>query len=168
MMAKEYSCDYNKIHKIMTEGYERNKELPKAGFSAGPCLLKDTMQLSSFYGNTFLLGQAAMNVNEGYPLFIVDKFLNQEKLEGLKVGILGMAFKPSVDDIRDSLSFRLKKILEMRGSEVFCSDEFHKREDWFSPNEIINKCELIIIACPHSKYDNIDFKNKKVINVWSK
>ena len=33
----------------MTKGYERNKDLPKAGFAAGPCLVKDTMQLFSLW-----------------------------------------------------------------------------------------------------------------------
>ena len=52
----------------MKKDYDRNSELPMAGFTAGPCLLKDTMQLSSFYKNRFLLGQAAMIVNEGLPI----------------------------------------------------------------------------------------------------
>ena len=43
-----------------------------SGFTAGPCLLKDTMQLSSFYNKNFSLGHAAMNVNEGMPKFIYD------------------------------------------------------------------------------------------------
>ena len=37
----------------MKDGYERNTNLAKAGFTAGPCLLKDTMQLSSFYKKKF-------------------------------------------------------------------------------------------------------------------
>ena len=37
----------------MRDNYERNENIPKAGFTAGPCLMKDTMQLSSFY-NLFI------------------------------------------------------------------------------------------------------------------
>ena len=62
-----------KIRKIMRDGYERNINLPTAGFTAGPCLLKDTMQLSSFYKQRFSLGHAAMNVNESMPNFILKK-----------------------------------------------------------------------------------------------
>ena len=40
----------------MMKGYERNINLPSAGFSSGPCLLKDTMQLKSFYRGKFELG----------------------------------------------------------------------------------------------------------------
>ena len=45
--------------------------LPKSGFAAGPCLFKDTMQLSAAYDNHFALGHAAMLVNEGLPNFLV-------------------------------------------------------------------------------------------------
>ena len=46
---------------------------PGAGFAAGPCLLKDTMQLAAFSDNTFALGHSAMLVNEGLPLYLVSR-----------------------------------------------------------------------------------------------
>ena len=65
--------NYKKILEIMKRDYERNHDLPMAGVSAaGPCLLKDTMQLSTFYQSRFLLGQAAMNVNEGLPYYLIE------------------------------------------------------------------------------------------------
>ena len=167
MMSKYYKCSYQKVHEIMTKGYERNKDLPKAGFAAGPCLLKDTMQLFSFYDNSFYIGQAAMNINEGYPLFIVNEYLSKYNLENLRIGILGMTYKPNVDDIRDSLSFKLKKILESKGAKVLCSDEYYKKSNWVSSKELIRQSKIIILAIPHSQYTNLDFKNKEVINVWS-
>ena len=44
---------------------------PGPGFAAGPCLFKDTMQLAAFTTDHFPLGQAAMQVNEGLPAYIV-------------------------------------------------------------------------------------------------
>ena len=46
--------------------------MPAAGFAAGPCLFKDTMQLAAFAQNQFSLGNAAMLVNEGLVLHIID------------------------------------------------------------------------------------------------
>ena len=66
MMCKNQNLDFFKIRNLMRDNYKRNTNIPSAGFTAGPCLLKDTMQLSSFYNNNFLLGQAAMNINEGF------------------------------------------------------------------------------------------------------
>ena len=167
MIAESYGCDYNRVHHAMTEGYERNKFLPKAGFAAGPCLLKDTIQLFSFYGNQFFLGQAAMNINEGYPAFIVDRLFRDSQIQEHVVGILGMAFKADVDDTRDSLSFRLKKILEFRGAQVLCSDEYCHNESWLPAEELIEKSDTIIVAVPHKAYAKLNFGTKRVFHVFS-
>ena len=58
----------------------RNTNIPSSGFSAGPCLLKDTMQLSSFYNHKLPLGFSAMQVNQGLPKFIL-KELEKNTLE---------------------------------------------------------------------------------------
>ena len=57
----------------MTRDYPRAAGMPKPGFAAGPCLFKDTMQLAAFNNNNFLLGHAAMLINEGLPHFLVDQ-----------------------------------------------------------------------------------------------
>ena len=46
--------------------------LPGAGFAAGPCLLKDTLQLAAMSNHQFGLGYAAINVNEGLPAYVVN------------------------------------------------------------------------------------------------
>jgi len=167
MIAESYGCDYNRVHHAMTDGYERNKFLPKAGFAAGPCLLKDTIQLFSFYGNQFFLGQAAMNINEGYPAFIVEQLFRGKNLNQHTVGILGMAFKADVDDTRDSLSFRLKKILQFRGAHVLCSDAYCQHESWLSAEEVIEKADTIIVAVPHKPYAKLNYGTKRVYHVFS-
>ena len=73
MIAADHHLNYHKIYEAMMEGYPRNKDLPPPGFAAGPCLLKDTMQLSAFHSNNFFLGHAAMLVNEGLPNFVIKK-----------------------------------------------------------------------------------------------
>ena len=90
--------------------------MPGAGFAAGPCLFKDTMQLAAFTDNSFVLGHSAMLVNEGLPLYLVTQLEQSYDLADLTVGILGMAFKGESDDIRSSLSYKLKRILEFRAA----------------------------------------------------
>ena len=51
-----------KLQKMVTQEQEA---MPTAGFAAGPCLLKDTMQLLSFSRNNFSIGNSSMLVNEG-------------------------------------------------------------------------------------------------------
>ena len=88
MIANDFGEDYENIREIMINGYERNKGLPKAGFTAGPCLLKDTMQIASFNNNQFLLGQAAMKVNEGLPSYIVNNLKKEFDLSKKTLGSL--------------------------------------------------------------------------------
>ena len=167
MICEDQGADYNKVRKAMVEGYERASQLPSAGFAAGPCLLKDTMQISSFYQGGFLLGHSAMMVNEGLPNFLVNQMKSRYELKNRKVGILGMAFKADVDDIRDSLSFRLSKILKFSGAQVLCSDEFANNPEFVTKEEIVEKCETIIIAAPHSQYADLKFLDSTdVIDIW--
>tara|TARA_B100000315_G_scaffold53193_1_gene47519 strand:- start:468 stop:1634 length:1167 start_codon:yes stop_codon:yes gene_type:complete len=166
MIANDFGEDYDHVREIMIDGYDRAKGLPSAGFTAGPCLLKDTMQLLASTNNQFLLGQAAMNVNEGLPNYIVENLKKEFNLSKKVVGILGMAFKADVDDIRDSLSYKLGKILRFEGAKVLYSDEFAKDPSFINKEELINSSDIIIFATKHTNYKTLELpKDKIVINI---
>ena len=83
------------------------------------------MQLSAFTADHFPLGQAAMQVNEGLPAFIVSALERRYGgLNGKTVGILGMAFKSESDDPRASLSYKLRKLLSWAGARVLATDPY--------------------------------------------
>jgi len=167
MVANDLGLDFYKIHNAMTYNYPRTKGFPKAGFAAGPCLFKDTMQLASFSKNNFFLGHSAMLVNEGLPNYIVDRLKLKHDLSSTVIGILGMTFKADTDDIRESLSFKLKKLLELEVKNVYCSDFHLSSDNYFSEEELIDKCDIIILATPHKRYRSLDFKGKKVYDMWN-
>ena len=98
--------------------------MPGAGLAAGPCLLKDTMQLAAFNNNNFTLGHASMMINEGLPLYLVARLEQRFDLSAMTVGILGMAFKGESDDIRSSLSYKLKRLLRFKADRVLCADPY--------------------------------------------
>lgn len=167
MISTNFGVDYDKIRYAMMEGYGRAATLPCAGFAAGPCLLKDTMQLVAFNINNFLLGHAAMMINEGLPNFIVENLRKKYDLSKTKVGILGMAFKADIDDIRDSLSFKLGKILRFHGAKVYYSDEYAKNPDFVTKEELIKNSDVIIVGVPHSAYKGLAIpKHIGVIDLW--
>ena len=167
MICAQFGIDYNLLRKKMTHGYDRNKSIPSAGFTAGPCLLKDTMQLTAFTQNQFSLGHNAMLINEGIPNFIVNILKKDKNINKKNIGILGLTFKPDIDDIRDSLSFKLIKLFNFNGYKYFVSDEFFKHEDNISKEKLIKKSDIIILAVPHSNYNKcIIPKTKKIIDIW--
>ena len=168
MIAHHYGVDYDGLRKAMVEEYGRAASLPGAGFAAGPCLLKDTMQLISFYGNNFHLGHAAVAVNEGLPGFIVEDLRKKYDLSKKTVGILGMAFKANIDDTRDSLSYKLGKILRFYGAKVFYSDEYAKDPTFIPKEKLIDQSDIIIVGVPHSEYKGLRIpKNKIIVDLWS-
>ncbi len=167
MICQNQNLNFFKIRNIMREGYMRNANIPESGFTAGPCLLKDTMQLSSFYNHRFKLGHAAMSVNEGIPIFIIKKLQKKFNLRKKTVGVLGLTFKAETDDIRDSLSIKLVKLLELKKIKTLQSDEFYKNKKNISKNDLVKKSDIIILATPHKAYKRLKIKkNKTVVDIW--
>lgn len=167
MIANSHGLDFYNIYTAMTDDYPRLKSFAKAGLAAGPCLFKDTMQLSSFSGNNFFLGHSAMLVNEGLPDFIVYSLKQKVDLSDKTVGILGMAFKANNDDPRESLSYKLKKKLEVEANEVLCNDPYIEDPRFVDIKTIKNKADIIVVATPHSVYAEEDWGDKLVVDMWN-
>lgn len=165
MMVEDKGLDFYKIFEAMKEDYPRAKNYCKPGLAAGPCLFKDTMQLSAFYRNQFFLGQSAMLVNEGLPNFLVSQL--EKKLGSLKnkkVALLGMTFKANNDDIRESLSFKIKKELEFKLADVLPSDPYLK--DTYKLEDALSECDAVILGVPHNEYLNLKFE-KPYVDCWN-
>jgi len=166
MLAESYGLDFYRIHNAITQDYPRMRSFARAGFAAGPCLLKDTLQLSAFSSNSFFLGHAAMLINEGLPNFVVSQ-IRSEGLSKKTVAILGMAFKGESDDNRSSLSYKLKKLLQVEARSVLCTDPFVPDPTLVPLEQAIKQADVIVLGAPHSAYRDLRFpKSKKVIDVW--
>ena len=168
MIANEMGADFDAIYNGITHNYPRAIDLPGPGFAAGPCLFKDTMQLASYSKNQFWIGHAAMLVNEGLPQYVVGALRRSVgDLSGKTIGILGMAFKAEVDDPRDSLSYKLKSLLELETGTVLCSDPYVREAGLVPAEDLVDRSDLILIGTPHKLYKQLDFHSKRVIDVWN-
>ena len=167
LVAKSAGVDYQRVLKAMKHNYPRLKGMPRPGFAAGPCLVKDTMQLSAFARNQFGLGHAALLINEGLVLHVVDDLKRRYDLAKMTVGLLGMAFKAESDDTRASLSYKFKKVLSGQARAVLTTDPFVTTDPELRPlDEVIAKSDLLILCAPHAAYRQADFKGKPVFDLW--
>jgi len=166
LIASDLGLDYERIRRGLIRDYPRARDLARAGFAAGPCLLKDTMQLSAFTPDHFPMGQAAMQVNEGLPNYIVDTLNSRRPLSGRTVGILGMAFKGESDDPRASLSYKLRKLAAFKGARVLCTDPYIHDESFVPLDRVLKEAELLVIAAPHHAYKHLDLKDREVVDIW--
>jgi len=169
MICEKFNIDFKNLRNNMIEGYERNRGIAKAGFTAGPCLYKDTAQLNAFLKNSFTLGTAATEINQGFPKFIYNKIKKKfkNKLKIKRIGILGIAFKSDIDDVRDSLSIDLLNFLSKKGLRVHISDPYVKMKGIIEKNKLIKLSDIIILGAPHSLYKKIKIpKNKFLVDSW--
>lgn len=165
MIAESNGVDFQRVYQAIRYEYPRAAGYKAPGFAAGPCLFKDTMQLASFFDNQFYMGHSAMLVNEGLATFLVDKVCRRIKgsLWGRTVGLLGMTFKANNDDVRESLSFKVKKGLEFKGASVLFHDPYLK--DSAPLEQVVQESEALVICTPHREYQTLRCV-KPVIDVW--
>ena len=166
MIANDYDLDFERIRNGLRYKYPRATDMPGAGLAAGPCLLKDTMQLAAFHENKFTLGHASMMINEGFPLYIVGRMERTYDLANLTVGLLGMAFKAESDDIRSSLSYKMRRILRFKAGDVLCSDPYVDDPTFLPMDEVLERADVLVIAAPHDRYKTFE-TTKPVVDMWN-
>ncbi|MFM9093732.1 MAG: nucleotide sugar dehydrogenase [Acidimicrobiaceae bacterium] len=166
-IANDFGVDFERVRQAIVHDYPRANDMPGAGFAAGPCLFKDTMQLAAFNNNNFTLGHSSMLINEGLPLYLVSRLEAKYDLSKLTVGILGMAFKAESDDTRSSLAYKLKRILKFKAGSVVCADSLVSEDhSLISETDLIDRADLIIIGAPHKRYASLKI-TKTVVDIWN-
>jgi UDP-N-acetyl-D-mannosaminuronic acid dehydrogenase len=167
MMANDSGVNFDNVRDAIRFEYPRAADFPAAGFTAGPCLFKDTMQLAAFSNNTFALGNSAMMINEGLPLYVVEKLSQKFDISKTKVGLLGMAFKGESDDNRSSLAYKLKRILKFKSAGVLTTDPYVQNDaELVSEERVLEECDLLIISAPHLRYKEL-ISHKPIIDIWN-
>jgi UDPglucose 6-dehydrogenase len=117
--------------KLVAEGMGLDKRIGPSFLDAGigyggSCIPKDVKALAAlaerFDYHPELL-QAVMDINRDQRMLVIDKLREcLDTLEGRIVGLLGLAFKPNTDDLRDAPSLDIARVLVAAGAEVRAYD----------------------------------------------
>jgi len=160
VIAESFYRNIYEITDLVNKDYKRGG-LSLPGLTGGPCLFKDGFFLIN--ENPYLdLIVASWKINEATPLFLIRKLRERIRLSNKKVAILGLAFKPEIDDIRESLSFKLRKALLREHAQISLHDPFVKEyggEATLDLNKALEGVEVVFVATRHKFYE----KNKQKI-----
>lgn len=172
ILAGNNHRDIYQIVDLVNKNYKRGG-LALPGLTGGPCLFKDGFFLVGDVPFADLI-TTSWKINESIPLFLIKKVRERTKLEGKKAVILGLAFKAEIDDIRESLAFKVKKALERERAKVFLHDPYVAgyQNDL---NEVLKDADLIFLATNHNFYKKLDIatvrklasKNCIICDVWN-
>ncbi|MBR9699236.1 nucleotide sugar dehydrogenase, partial [Candidatus Woesearchaeota archaeon] len=171
MIASSLGANIFNILNALNHNYPR-ANVPRPGLAKGPCLGKDAWILlsasPSFSSFTGIIS-SAFRVNEGVPSFLVGEIKKRTDLAKAKVAVLGLTFKRDCDDIRDSLSMKLIKILKNEYVDYETHDPFVDKKDLKS---LLKDKDVVIIAINHSIYedDNVLGMVKKgtlIVDIWN-
>jgi len=150
---------------------------PGLGFG-GSCLPKDLrafIKVAESLGVNARIARAALEVNEEQPRRLVE--LLEKRVGGLRgrrVGVLGLAFKPGTDDIRESRALEVIKLLLERGATVYAHDPRAAEKAMealggkvaivSNPQELIDMVDVVVIATEWPEYENLDYRGKIVVD----
>ena len=165
LIAQRHGADFERVHRAVTTDYPRLAGFARAGFAAGPCLVKDTMQLAAFNHNAFAIGHAAMMINEGLPSTLVEMAKERHDLTQKTAAILGMAFKGNSDDERSSLAYKLRKVLTLECRRVLCTDPYIADPDFVPLETALKEADIVFVGACHDVYRDLVI-DKPLIDVF--
>ena len=143
----------------------------------GSCFPKDTKALLKWaeeLGGGLKIIKSAVDVNKTQPLVVIDllkKHVNN--LKDVKVGVLGLAFKPDTDDVRESRSIPIVRELLEEGVEILAYDPkamenfkkiFPDIKYCSSAKEILDECSIILLLTKWKEFKDLDYSGKIVID----
>jgi UDP-N-acetyl-D-glucosamine dehydrogenase len=113
----------------------------------------------------------AREINNSMPDYTVECLINElnelsKSVKGAKIGILGLSYKPDVDDTRESPVYEIIKKIKNLGGELAIYDPFVPDESTVaSMEELLKKVDVMILATSHKQFLEMDLDQLKNNNI---
>ncbi|WP_436520205.1 UDP-glucose dehydrogenase family protein [Actinoplanes sp. HUAS TT8] len=138
----------------------------------GSCFGKDTKALvatASEYNLEMPIVKAAREVNQRQRAIAVERLQDELRiLKGRKIGLLGLAFKPNTDDLRDSPALDIANLLLARGARVrlhdpIAAERFRREQPELAPylsdtlDGVFDDCDAVVLVTEWAQYLELDW-----------
>ena len=154
MECEQYGANVFDVIELINHDYPRGG-IGRPGLTAGACLRKD-FTFSEERSNAPGMLLAVSRVHESVPLFLVKGLKSRlgGSLRDLKVAVLGLTFKRDSDDVRDSLSYKVVRMLERELAHVARHDP-HVPADSEPLDAALEGADAVVVATNHSEFERI-------------
>lgn len=157
VICDKLGIDIFELIKLANKHPRVNILTPGAGVG-GHCLAVDPWFIVEKFPKEANVIREARLINDFKPRFIVNKV--DEILKGnkdLTVGVLGLAYKPDIDDLRESPAMEIADILRDKGYKVVaCEPNVDSKEvnrfELYSFDEILEKADYLVLAQGHKEF----------------
>jgi UDP-N-acetyl-D-mannosaminuronic acid dehydrogenase len=150
MNCEQYGANVFEVIDLINRDYPRGG-IAMPGMTGGTCLRKDfafSEERSSAPG----MLMSVSRVNESVPLFLVEGMKRRlGSLRGRRVAVLGLTFKGNSDDLRDSLSSKLVRLLERELAQVTTHDP-HAPVATETMEAAVEGAAAVVVATNHDEF----------------
>lgn len=157
-------CDKNRVdvwELIRLANQHPRVEILQPGTGVGGhCIAVDPWFIASQDPENSNIIKTAREVNDSKPLWVVDKIMNiAESSNTKKIACLGLAFKPNIDDLRESPSVEVVNSLINKGFEVSCVEpniSQHSHFNLIDLDKALDQFDVIAILVKHREFVDMD------------
>jgi len=174
-ICKQLGIDTYEVARGMGFDQRIGHQFLNAGIGfAGPCLSKDLKALiarAKQIGYEPRLLEEVLSLNQRQALKMIELLGKYIPLMDGSIGLLGLAYKPMTDDVKDSLAVEIADALLREGAKLKAYDpqamaNFEKlfpQIEYVSPEEVL-KCDAILILTEWEEFEDLDYRGKMVID----
>lgn len=174
-ICKQLDIDVYAVAKGM--GFDErigNKFLNAGVGFGGSCLPKDLRAIAAKareVGYKPMILEGVINLNDEQGMRMIELLRKHVSPKGASIGILGLAFKPGTDDVRECRAIKivetlLKQEANLKAYDPVATENFRKmfpQIEYTSPEEVL-KCDAILIVTEWEEFEHLDYRGKIVID----
>ena len=175
-LCKKLEIDSNDVFQAVGLDKRINPHFFRTGIGfGGSCFPKDLRALESFAKFNGIEPQilnAVIKTNKNQPEKMIELLKRHTKIRGSRIGILGLAFKPETDDVRESRAIPIIVTLIEKGAKIIAHDPMAMNNfrkifpliQYVKSAEDVLKADAILIVTEWKEFENLNYQNKIVID----